>query len=198
MSYDYKITDLFYSQKNLITSDFCERLINLYEKYPELNKKEFSYKYDLDKDTSDSYGCLNLNQNLNVPEIKKYAYELFDYIKKMLLDYENYIRDSGICPTFTVNHIKMTENLRILKYEKGHRIGKHTDLDKFIRASLSIQLNDGYKGGELKFFNTLLKPLKKGEGLIFPAEPIWVHETEPITDGVRYVMNCFLFNNYLQ
>ena len=28
--------------------------------------------------------------------------------------------------------------------------------------------------------------------MIFPAEPIWVHGTEPITKGTRYCINCFL------
>jgi len=92
----------------------------------------------------------------------------------------------------------MTDNMRILKYKKGAFIGPHTDIDKFIRGSLSIQLNDGYEGGDLKFFGQVNKKLQKGEGLIFPAEPIWIHETEPVTEGERYVMNCFLFNNYLQ
>ena len=29
--------------------------------------------------------------------------------------------------------------------------------------------------------------------MIFPAEPIWIHGTEPITKGVRYSINCFLY-----
>ena len=28
--------------------------------------------------------------------------------------------------------------------------------------------------------------------MIFPAEPIWIHGTEPITEGTRYAINCFL------
>ena len=28
--------------------------------------------------------------------------------------------------------------------------------------------------------------------MLFPAEPIWIHGTEPITKGTRYSINCFL------
>ena len=33
---------------------------------------------------------------------------------------------------------------------------------------------------------------KTGDAMIFPAEPIWIHGTEPITKGIRYSVNCFL------
>ena len=36
---------------------------------------------------------------------------------------------------------------------------------------------------------------KTGDAMIFPAEPIWVHGTEPITKGTRYSINCFLQNH---
>jgi hypothetical protein len=28
--------------------------------------------------------------------------------------------------------------------------------------------------------------------MLFPAEPVWIHGTEPITKGARYSINCFL------
>ena len=28
--------------------------------------------------------------------------------------------------------------------------------------------------------------------MIFPAEPIWIHGTDPVTKGTRYCINCFL------
>ena len=36
------------------------------------------------------------------------------------------------------------------------------------------------------------KIFKTGDAIIFPAEPIWIHGTEPITKGSRYSINCFL------
>jgi predicted 2-oxoglutarate/Fe(II)-dependent dioxygenase YbiX len=38
----------------------------------------------------------------------------------------------------------------------------------------------------------LKEKFKTGDAMIFPAEPIWIHGTEPITKGVRYSVNCFL------
>ena len=195
MDYNFKITDLFYSQKNLIPSSLCQELINLFEKHKKLSVHETSYKYNLKKDTTDNYSCLNLNENIHIPEIKEYAIKIFDYIKIILFAYEKHIQESGICKNFNVKHINKTKNIRILKYSEGAAIGPHTDHDDKVRASLSIQLNDEYEGGSLKFFGRVRKPLLKGEGLIFPAEPIWIHETEPVTKGHRYVMNCFLYTD---
>ena len=57
----------------------------------------------------------------------------------------------------------------------------------------AINLNDDYEGGEFRFFDGQEKlHLSAGEAMLFPAEPIWIHGTEPITKGARYTINCFL------
>ena len=86
-----------------------------------------------------------------------------------------------------------TDNIRIIKYEKGESIKDHTDVDQTIRGSLTINLNDDYEGGEFRFFGGQVKvTLSTGEAMLFPAEPLWIHGTEPVTKGARYTINCFL------
>ena len=92
-----------------------------------------------------------------------------------------------------MNVISDSYNIRILKYEKGQSIKDHIDVAGSIRASCTLNLNEDYEGGEFRFFNGQEKiSFKTGDALIFPAEPIWIHGTEPITKGVRYSINCFL------
>ena len=43
-----------------------------------------------------------------------------------------------------------------------------------------------------KDISNIKETLKTGEAMIFPAEPIWIHGTEPVTEGSRYSINCFL------
>jgi predicted 2-oxoglutarate/Fe(II)-dependent dioxygenase YbiX len=83
--------------------------------------------------------------------------------------------------------------VRILKYDKGQFIKDHCDVNGSIRASCTLNLNEDYEGGEFRFFNGQIKhSFKTGDAMIFPAEPIWIHGTEPITKGARYSINCFL------
>ena len=96
-------------------------------------------------------------------------------------------------PSYKNIFMRHTDNIRIIKYEVGQSIKDHTDVDSNIRGSLTINLNDDYEGGEFRFFGGKVKlNLNAGEAMLFPAEPIWIHGTEPVTKGARYAINCFL------
>tara|TARA_R100000084_G_C4511296_1_gene82591 strand:- start:172 stop:513 length:342 start_codon:yes stop_codon:yes gene_type:complete len=111
----------------------------------------------------------------------------------MITNYVTYIKFKKICPTFSDFLINSSDNIRILKYEKGSSIKDHTDVANTIRASCTLNLNEGYEGGEFRFFDGQIKEtFKTGDAMIFPAEPIWIHGTEPVTKGIRYSINCFL------
>ena len=78
---------------------------------------------------------------------------------------------------------------------KGQYIKDHSDVNsqEMHRASCTLNLNEDYEGGEFRFFNGQIKEsFKTGDAMLFPAEPIWIHGTEPITKGTRYAINCFL------
>ena len=82
---------------------------------------------------------------------------------------------------------------RLLKYETGAQIHPHVDHSRGVYGSCTINLNDNYSGGEFGFWGNKEKvKLKKGEGLIFPADFYWVHQVNPIEKGQRYSTNCFL------
>ena len=78
----------------------------------------------------------------------------------------------------------------------GQSIIDHSDVDYRTRASCTLNLNEDYEGGEFRFFNGQIKEsFKTGDAILFPAEPIWIHGTEPIIKGTRYAINCFLHMN---
>ena len=114
----------------------------------------------------------------------------------MVINYVAYIKSKGISPNFNSHLINSSQNIRILKYEEGQCIKDHCDVDYRTRASCTLNLNEDYEGGEFRFFDGQIKDTyKTGDAMIFPAEPIWIHGTEPITKGTRYSINCFLHNS---
>jgi len=191
---DYKISDLKYRINSLVPKKVCEKLIEIFEKYPELSIPEHSYKFKTKTQEMDDYRCLNLSRIDNPNEDILYALnEAKKYISIMIVNYVFHIRSKKICPTFSDRFINSTDNIRILKYNVGQCIKDHSDVDSRIRASCTLNLNEGYEGGEFRFFDGQIKEVfKTGDAMLFPAEPIWIHGTEPVTKGARYSINCFL------
>ena len=194
MSYDHKILDLKHRINGLVPKDVCYKIINIFEKYPEFHFKEESYKYKNHKQEQDNFVCLNLCKIKNPNKDILYALnEAKKYIAIMIANYVLHIKSKKISPTFSDKLISSSSNIRILKYETGQCIEDHTDVDHHIRASCTLNLNEDYEGGEFRFFDGKIKEVfKTGDAMIFPAEPIWIHGTEPITKSTRYSINCFL------
>ena len=96
---------------------------------------------------------------------------------------------------FSHNRARVCNQVDLLKYRPGGKYDIHVDYDLEAPRSMSciINLNENYEGGEFRFFNGQIKEIfTTGDAMMFPAEPIWIHGTEPITKGVRYSINCFL------
>ena len=73
MSYNHKISDLKYRINGLVPKNVCKKIINIFEKYPELNGVEGSYKYQTKKRETDNFKCLNLSRIENPNEDILYA-----------------------------------------------------------------------------------------------------------------------------
>ena len=196
MTYDHKITELKFHMKNLISKDVCNQLISFFEENAHMSTKENSLKYLKDSNQNemmtDNCSFLNLSKLLNLDGFKERYDTIIKYMKIVLVNHEIYIRNN-LCPSYKNNFMTYTDNIRIIKYGVGQSIKDHSDLEQLTRGSLTINLNDDYKGGEFRFFGGRLKVnLSAGEAMLFPAEPIWIHGTEPVTKGTRYCINCFL------
>tara|TARA_R100001143_G_C3334731_1_gene121222 strand:+ start:59 stop:658 length:600 start_codon:yes stop_codon:yes gene_type:complete len=192
--YNHKIADLKYRINGLVPENLCKKFINLIEKYPELCIRESSYKYQTEKTEEDNYRCLNLSRIKNPNDEVLECFAIANqYINIMVTNYVLYIKSQKIGPTFTNHMIDASQDVRILKYKEGECIKDHADVDLRIRASCTLNLNENYEGGEFRFFDGQIKEsFKTGDAMLFPAEPIWIHGTEPITKGTRYALNCFL------
>ena len=194
MYYNHKISDLKYRINGLVPLNVCQKIIDIFEKYPELSLTEGSYKFKTKKKEEDNFKCLNLSIINNPNEDIQYSLnEAKKYISIMIANYVLYIKSKKISPDFSDILIRLTDNIRILKYDVGQYIEDHSDVGGTIRASCTLNLNEDYEGGEFRFFDGQIKEVfKTRDAMLFPAEPIWIHGTEPITKGTRYSINCFL------
>jgi len=188
-----KITDLKFHVDKLVSKDVCDYFINIYENNSKHTYFENSYKFETKKQEEDNYKCMNLTKlSLEDKNFIKPLELAKRYISIMITNYVLYIQ-KNICPTFDSKLISQSDNVRILKYAKGQFIKDHSDVTADSRASCTLNLNEDYEGGEFRFFDGQIKhSFKTGDAMIFPAEPIWIHGTEPITKGARYSINCFL------
>ena len=196
MSYDHKITDLKFHLKGLINQEVCADLINFFEDKKHMAIPESSYKFYEDEKANDkkedNSHFLNISQLRNEKDFEEPYEIILKYIRIVLTNHEIYVRNN-FCPNYQNIHMTHTKNIRILKYDVGHCIKDHTDVSGSTRGSLTINLNEDYEGGEFRFFGGRVKlSLSRGEAMLFPGEPIWIHGTEPITKGTRYAINCFL------
>tara|TARA_R100000541_G_scaffold59322_1_gene72767 strand:+ start:1192 stop:1788 length:597 start_codon:yes stop_codon:yes gene_type:complete len=193
--FEYKIKDLKYRINGLVPKDVCNYFIDFFIKNQNksLIIKEESYKFKSNAIEMDNFNSLNLSEISLIDDSFKEPLEIAKkYIAIMITNYVLHIQ-KNICPTFNMNYVTQSQNIRILRYKKGEFIGDHSDMDQHIRASCTLNLNENYEGGEFRFFDGREKiSFKTGDGLFFPAEPIWIHGTEPIKSGTRYSINCFL------
>ena len=91
------------------------------------------------------------------------------------------------------------DNLKIGCYEgtTGGHFGVHRDNDSpgvaHRRFALTLNLNDGYEGGHLRFpeFGPHLYRPEAGEAIVFSCSLL--HEALPVTRGTRFMVICFLF-----
>ena len=192
-NFDFKIKDLKFHIDGLVPKNICNSFINLFEKHKDKTLKESSYKYNEKKNVQDNFTCLNLTElsavDNNFTEPLNVAKK---YLFIMIKNYTIYLQNN-VSSNFDDKLISNSSNIRILKYDVGQHIKDHSDVDGTIRASCTLNLNEDYEGGEFRFFNGRIKEsFKTGDAMIFPAEPIWIHGTEPITKGARYSINCFL------
>ena len=186
----FDITKLALKIPNFLTDRECDMLIGEFEQRKNESYLERSLNYKTNQPKESSFKVVPLNPNTNsfnfIKEKTKLAIDTWiEYLDQPKYFFTHLLRD----------HLKFSHNYRIMKYGTGAEIHPHSDHAPGTYGSISFNLNDGYTGGEFKFFNgkhTI--PLGKGDALIFPADFFWVHEVTPIITGERYSINSFIRN----
>ena len=180
------LIDMILIIDDVISDDECELLISEFEKNKPI--KESSREINSSKIQETDANFLVLNPKTKTHQIAN------DKTNIMVGHYKNYIEKLGYFDTHGfISSLSFSHMYRIIKYDIGQSFHNHVDKSPFVYGSCSLALNDDYEGGEYRFFNGAHKlKLKKGQGMIWPADFFFVHGVDTITNGCRYSVNSFL------
>lgn len=188
---DLKIIDQIKLIPNVLSKEECQLLINHFKKNQQDSKIEVSGKLYENKEPGfheeeDNFAALRLETD---SEALRICLKGINICLNNYLLFQKVNFSKSLVPLYW-NH---TNNIRILRYREGEEIKDHVDMNEEVRMSCSINLNDNYEGGAFSFFHGKHKiNLKQGQGMVFPAETIWIHGVDKVTKGTRYSVNCFL------
>ena len=176
---------------NMISDEDCDKLIREYEARNSEAKTEKCLHANTGLDTTSTYLKVDLKPI-------SYTYNLiFNKTEYMINQWMEKLQqyNSFHLPSLRTVYLKCSHKYRLMKYQPGGWIHPHIDGNPFIYASCTFQLNDEFTGGEFWFWNGKYKiRLNKGDGLIFPSGPFWVHEVTNIETGSRYSVNSFILS----
>ena len=180
------LIDLILIVDNVLSDDESELLISDFE--TKKSGKERSREID-------SSEFLIADTNFTTLNLKDKTHQIVnDKTNIMVGHYKDYVEKLGHFDTHgLISNLGFAYKYRILKYGIGQTFHDHVDKSPFIFGSCSLALNDDYEGGEYRFFRGGHKvKLKKGQGMIWPADYFFVHGVDIITKGCKYSVNSFL------
>jgi hypothetical protein len=190
------LTDLILVVDNVLSDSECDFLISVFEERESNPNVPYQLKSYREQ-------CFESNSN----EIRESTVDIQTLLPKtdpfilanrgtdtMVKHYKEYIDNLSYFWTHAlIGDLSYSHKYRLMKYGVGQSIHDHVDKNPTTYGSCTLALNDGYQGGKFRFFKgNHLVDLKKGQGMIFPADYFFVHGVEPITEGHRYSVNSFL------
>jgi len=182
-----ELKDLSLVVKNVLSEEECDALIEEYE------RKKFS---SFEENNMNPYGEMETAtfRTIELTEKSKNFETVRKGFETGLQQWADYL---GSLDSFHMlllkNNLAFVHQFRLLKYGLGAKINQHSDYAPGFVATVSLNLNENYTGGELVFFNgKYTVSLEKGDAFVFPCDYYWLHETNPITNGCRYVVNGFV------
>lgn len=180
--------DLAYRVPNILSNDECQTFIKYFESRKILSTTESSlYAGDGTRKNS-NFKVIELSDNADLYKLA------IDKQQSALQKWVDYLDNKNYFSIHVLKKLlKFPHKVRILKYTKGQSIHPHIDWNHFTHASVVLNLNSDYEGGEFAFLNGKYKiSLAQGEALVFPADIFWVHEVKPVITGTRYSINSFI------
>lgn len=183
-----ELKDLIYIEK-ILTDEQCDALIKEREERDVEGKREQCNHAFTGKITRSTFQQVEL-----IPETENFNI-VHDASETIIKNWLEYLREFNAFSVDAQKHFtNFSHKYRLMRYKEGGWIHPHIDWYPMCIGSLTISLNDEseYEGGDFVFFNKEVIRLKKGEAMVFPANPFFVHEVKEVKKGVRYSVNSFL------
>jgi len=158
-----------------IDSELCDRVVE------HITQESVEHRWETATTASGDDGyrvCDTFGMNdVEEPELDAILYNKVNLaVKEYALDYSQF-------------HIETDSGYNCLRYHPGGKYEPHIDHGPNHNrvATVIINLNDEYEGGELYFPELQMTySLKKGDMMIFPSNFMFPHQIKSVKSGIRY------------
>jgi hypothetical protein len=190
MSWDLK--KFYWVKENVLSSDFCESVIQKFEEHPAkfLGKTVIGY----DPETKQS-------TDLEISKLPDFAEEDIIFAKSLSNSLKEYGEQIPYSP-FSWGSNFADSGYRVQRTEPGQFFTWHNDfkIDSKTRQRRIMAfiwyLNDIFEGGETEFSNGLKITPKQGTILIFPIEEIMSHRGNPPKSETKYICTGWIHTTF--
>ena len=188
MALSNNLEDFIY-HKNIFPKPLIEDILNEY--------KNLSFDRDSHHNKTSRYlGALDITSHALINNENSYVrqkiyVEIQEQLEILIKEYSEHINPYNL-PITEATPCSLRQMKKGDYYEEhdddgvGVNTGEH-------KITVSICLNEDYKGGEFTFFQESLSyTLKKGDVLMFPSSFQYPHGVKKITEGTRYQLVLWL------
>lgn len=189
-----QLKDLALVIPNLISKKDCQMFISEYQRRQVAAKIETSINSNTGERKESTCHVVRLSNENNLYDLA------IRYQEKALNAWLDHLDNFKSFHIPLLRHVlREPHAVRIIRYKKGESIHEHSDWEHFTHASVTLNLNDDYTGGNFVFFNgSHTVHLGLGDALVFPADAFWTHSIQPIIEGTRYSINSFILSCSLE
>jgi predicted 2-oxoglutarate/Fe(II)-dependent dioxygenase YbiX len=165
---------------NFLSIEECDNIFKILENFDLMDAPT---SYDINKHIQ------NENFNFNKRKIAYIDDTLFLELSTKILNKLNELNIFNGIKYDTIG------NYSFNKYSEGDFLNYHYDgaeIDNGATITLVIELSNNFKGGEFCYLlNDIEHILKTEKGNLYIFESTTMHKVKPITNGIRYSMNCW-------
>jgi hypothetical protein len=192
----FEIDDFIGVYENVVTPDYCERIITHYNYMKEFNKTVSRQASDnapaINKET-DTYFFVSEEDPLIIPTNIDL---LRPFMDATWISYSRYVQKYGVVTSLEKHGISNSIKIQKTNPSGGYHVWHSEHGAKFAGNRLMmviLYLNDVEEGGETEFLyqRKRVKP-KTGTMVICPASYTHTHRGNPPLTGDKYIMNTWI------
>jgi hypothetical protein len=168
--------------ENFLSIEECDTILKISENF---EFKDATTSYEIDN----SMSAEDFNFNFNKRKIVYLDTTLFSELSTKIL---NKLNELNIFNGINYNTIR---NYSFNKYSINDFLNYHYDVAEIHNGAtitLVIELSDNYTGGEFCYkIDDIEHNFTKAKGNLYIFESTTMHKVKPITNGIRYSINCW-------
>ena len=199
-----KLSDYIIEYPNVLSDEFCDQVITKFE------ADERSYLgTTIGKD--DKWKDWKKSTDLNISNFDDWKEEddiFYKALNENLVEYKDKfgVGEYSHSPRLLDSGYQIQRTTTNQYYKWHHdctcKYDDHADNFWMRLYTYIFYLTDDFEGGRTQFFPNFKKihnvNPKKGKLILFPANPLWVHQGEPVTAGTKYIVTGWIYSNLMR